>query len=128
MVEIGKGIGDQWRTDRVLRGGSWNNKPENCRAANRNRNEPDNRNNNNGFRCARTFLQSRAGRFTEGPGDLFVHAAGSCGVDYERKDGHPGRRTNIKTVRGRLVAQANASPGRPMGAVCWRGSCTPVPE
>jgi formylglycine-generating enzyme required for sulfatase activity len=35
----------------VLRGGSWNNdNPNNLRAANRNRNNPDNRNNNNGFR------------------------------------------------------------------------------
>ena len=36
---------------RVLRGGSWNNNPNNMRVANRNRNEPDNTNNNNGFRC-----------------------------------------------------------------------------
>ncbi|MBW4641990.1 MAG: SUMF1/EgtB/PvdO family nonheme iron enzyme [Goleter apudmare HA4340-LM2] len=34
----------------MLRGGSWNNNPENCRSANRNRNTPDNRNNNIGFR------------------------------------------------------------------------------
>ncbi|MEI7842866.1 MAG: RNA-directed DNA polymerase [Gallionellaceae bacterium] len=34
---------------RALRGGSWNNKPQNVRAANRNNNEPTNRNNNNGF-------------------------------------------------------------------------------
>ncbi|NLX12795.1 MAG: hypothetical protein GXY44_03965 [Phycisphaerales bacterium] len=34
----------------MLRGGSWNNHPRNCRSANRNRNNPDNRNNNNGFR------------------------------------------------------------------------------
>ncbi|MGB6297547.1 MAG: SUMF1/EgtB/PvdO family nonheme iron enzyme [Rivularia sp. (in: cyanobacteria)] len=34
----------------MLRGGSWNNNPRNCRSANRNRNEPDNRNNNIGFR------------------------------------------------------------------------------
>jgi len=41
---------------RVLRGGSWNNNPNNCRAANRNRNNPNNRNNNIGFRVARDFL------------------------------------------------------------------------
>ena len=35
---------------RVNRGGSWNNNAENCRSANRNRNTPDNRNNNLGFR------------------------------------------------------------------------------
>ncbi|MBW9267393.1 MAG: SUMF1/EgtB/PvdO family nonheme iron enzyme [Candidatus Thiodiazotropha sp. (ex. Lucinisca nassula)] len=37
---------------RVLRGGSWNNKPQNVRSANRNRNAPANRNNNVGFRLA----------------------------------------------------------------------------
>ncbi|MDA0692793.1 MAG: SUMF1/EgtB/PvdO family nonheme iron enzyme [Nitrospinae bacterium] len=36
----------------VLRGGSWNNNPNNTRPANRNNNKPGNRNNNNGFRCA----------------------------------------------------------------------------
>ncbi len=35
---------------RVVRGGSWNNNGRNCRSACRNRNEPDNRNNNVGFR------------------------------------------------------------------------------
>jgi formylglycine-generating enzyme required for sulfatase activity len=34
----------------VLRGGGWNNNPDNARAANRNNNHPDNRNNNIGFR------------------------------------------------------------------------------
>jgi formylglycine-generating enzyme required for sulfatase activity len=34
----------------VNRGGSWNNNAKNCRAANRNNNNPDNRNNNLGFR------------------------------------------------------------------------------
>ena len=33
----------------VVRGGAWNNNPRNLRAANRNRNGPSNRNNNNGF-------------------------------------------------------------------------------
>jgi hypothetical protein len=40
---------------RVLRGGSWNNNPQNLRAANRNRNAPANRNNNAGFRLSRTL-------------------------------------------------------------------------
>ncbi len=35
-----------------MRGGAWNNnKEDNFRASYRNRNNPDNRNNNNGFRC-----------------------------------------------------------------------------
>ncbi|TKB79436.1 MAG: hypothetical protein E8D42_08585 [Nitrospira sp.] len=39
----------------VLRGGSWNNHPQNLRSANRNNNKPTNRNNNIGFRCAKTL-------------------------------------------------------------------------
>ena len=35
----------------MLRGGSWNNNWNNVRAANRNNNNPDNTNNNIGFRC-----------------------------------------------------------------------------
>ncbi len=37
-------------SNRVLRGGSWNNNAQNCRSANRNDNHPDNRNNTIGFR------------------------------------------------------------------------------
>ncbi len=37
------------------RGGSWNNNPDNLRSADRNRNNTDNRNNNLGFRVARTL-------------------------------------------------------------------------
>ena len=44
--------GDKGRK-RVLRGGSWINNGRNCRSANRNGNEPGNRNDNNGFRLAR---------------------------------------------------------------------------
>ncbi|MEO8496530.1 MAG: SUMF1/EgtB/PvdO family nonheme iron enzyme [Planctomycetota bacterium] len=38
------------RSNRVVRGGSWNNNARNCRAAYRNRRRPGNRNRNQGFR------------------------------------------------------------------------------
>ena len=41
-------------TNRVLRGGSWNNDTNNVRSSNRNNNTPDNTNNNIGFRVAST--------------------------------------------------------------------------
>ncbi|MDP2322609.1 MAG: SUMF1/EgtB/PvdO family nonheme iron enzyme [Gammaproteobacteria bacterium] len=41
-------------TNRVIRGGNWNNNSSNARCANRNNNTPTNRNNNIGFRCAST--------------------------------------------------------------------------
>lgn len=41
-------------SQRVKRGGSWNNTAANVRSANRNRNEPTKRNNNLGFRLAST--------------------------------------------------------------------------
>jgi RNA-directed DNA polymerase len=53
---------------RVVRGGSWNNNPQNLRAANRNRNTTDNRNNNLGFRVAST-LAAGAGAITIAPGE-----------------------------------------------------------
>src|ERR1700680_3691356 len=52
---------------RVVRGGSWNNNPQNLRSAKRNRNTTDNRNNNLGFRVGRT-LSARAGTITVVPG------------------------------------------------------------
>lgn len=43
---------------RVMRGGSWNNNRNNARCSYRNRNEPDNFNNNIGFRvvCSHRFV------------------------------------------------------------------------
>lgn len=66
--------GSAWVEDgdcsrRVIRGGSWNNKPRNVRSANRNRNNTDNRNNNVGFRLAQSacVAQCRArSRFVQG--------------------------------------------------------------
>ena len=64
-MRLGRAVGDfdspcynklRWTilkgSNRVLRGGSWNNDAANCRTANRNTNEPTNRNTNNGFRLA----------------------------------------------------------------------------
>lgn len=47
-------VGDRSKAGvkRVVRGGSWNNNGRNVRSAIRNRNEPDDRNNNLGFRLA----------------------------------------------------------------------------
>jgi len=45
----------------VLRGGSWNNNPRNCRSANRNNNDPTKRNDNNGFRVASTLEAGTGG-------------------------------------------------------------------
>ena len=42
---------------RVPRGGAWNNDNTNCRAANRNRNDPTNANNNIGFRLCSALHQ-----------------------------------------------------------------------
>jgi len=53
---------------RALRGGSWNNEPQNVRAANRNNNEPAKRNNNNGFRLASMPSIAGAGAFTDASG------------------------------------------------------------
>ncbi|MBF0143042.1 MAG: SUMF1/EgtB/PvdO family nonheme iron enzyme [Magnetococcales bacterium] len=54
-------------SNRVNRGGSWNNNPANVRSANRNNNDPGNRNNNIGFRLASTNRIARQGRSTGRP-------------------------------------------------------------
>lgn len=53
------GASDQG-SNRVNRGGSWNNNARNCRSANRDRNKPDNRNNNLGLRVALLPAQEEA--------------------------------------------------------------------
>jgi hypothetical protein len=49
----------------AARGGSWKNDPQNGRSAYRNRNEPENRNNNLGFRVARAQRARQTPRRTE---------------------------------------------------------------
>lgn len=43
-------------TNRVLRGGNWNNNANNLRCSKRNNNNPNNTNNNNGFRIVNTCI------------------------------------------------------------------------
>jgi hypothetical protein len=45
-------VNDRTGSNRVNRGGSWDNDAANCRTANRNNDTPTNRNTNNGFRLA----------------------------------------------------------------------------
>ncbi len=47
------GVDREGAANRVIRGGSWNDNARNVRAAYRNSNDPTNRNDNVGFRCAR---------------------------------------------------------------------------
>jgi len=63
--EVSKGIwaggeGADSGSNRVKRGGSWNNTASNCRSAYRNNNDPSNRNNNIGFRLFSTLQRGQA--------------------------------------------------------------------
>ncbi len=60
---------------RLLRGGAFNNQPSNVRSANRNNNQPDNRNNNNGFRVASTLRQDSFSAMPEFAGGLWTSCA-----------------------------------------------------
>jgi RNA-directed DNA polymerase len=48
-------------SNRVIRGGNWNNNAQNCRSANRNNNNPDNTNNNIGFRSVNSWQSQEVG-------------------------------------------------------------------
>ncbi len=56
---------------RVNRGGSWNNNADNCRVANRNNNNADNRNNNLGFRLALSPIAHKHSRIAVSEQRLF---------------------------------------------------------
>jgi len=61
MIRAG-GEGAVSGSNRVKRGGSWNNTASNCRSANRNNNTPSNRNNNIGFRLVSTMPRTGQAR------------------------------------------------------------------
>jgi len=92
-VENSKGIwaggeGADSGSNRVKRGGSWNNTASNCRSAYRNNNDPSNRNNNIGFRLVSTMRpKGQAGSHPPSPaprsggdGQARLRAAGSPAV------------------------------------------------
>ena len=94
----GKGV---WSKVRVLRGGSFNNDTRNLRVSNRNRNEPDNRNNNIGFRCVRDVERGRAGASAA----RAAAAMAAVGVRAPLPDRAPGER------RAALGAEQQKGPG-----------------
>lgn len=55
-AKLAQDAGRNSAAKRVIRGGSWNNEARNVRAACRNGNDPSNRNDNLGFRCARAHV------------------------------------------------------------------------
>jgi len=65
QVSLWKPVPNKGGSNRVKRGGSWNNNARNCRSANRNNNTPGNRNNNLGFRLMSTGVHSRIRCFGE---------------------------------------------------------------
>ncbi|MBU0754151.1 MAG: hypothetical protein KJ645_03365 [Planctomycetes bacterium] len=70
-----KGAGfSRGSSNRVDRGGSWNNNPRNCRSANRNNNDPGNRNNNLGFRPVFECMPLRMAGLHGYPPGFFRHA------------------------------------------------------
>ncbi|MBK6930485.1 MAG: hypothetical protein IPH12_06295 [Saprospirales bacterium] len=75
-----------------MRGGSWNNNPQNCRVANRNNDAPGNRNNNTGFRLANTGKYARNRR---------LYGRGGCGrfcpAACPAPDPEPSGGTNMST-------------------------------
>ena len=90
--EVSKGIwaggeGADSGSNRVKRGGSWNNTASNCRSAYRNNNDPSNRNNNIGFRPFSTLRTGQARSHPPAPaprgggdGHARLRAAGSPSV------------------------------------------------
>jgi hypothetical protein len=80
-------------SNRVLRGGSWNNDTDNLRSANRDNNDPANRNANNGFRPVSTALLPLRGVHGLRGMKRAVPTSGPA------RPGPPGRRTTWRLLR-----------------------------
>ncbi|NCP34399.1 MAG: SUMF1/EgtB/PvdO family nonheme iron enzyme, partial [Armatimonadetes bacterium] len=98
---------------RVLRGGAWNNNNLNrLRCANRNNNDPDNRNNNRGFRCAQDLVPPRLG--SQHPVDPRPPGAAPTGACFSRSKPVrvPRKGANQARPRFRLVTRPATTQGR----------------
>ncbi len=62
LENLASGEGSSSGSNRVKRGGSWNNNASNCTSSNRNNNNPSNENNNNGFRISSTLATEECSR------------------------------------------------------------------
>jgi hypothetical protein len=87
----------------VNRGGSWNNDADNCRTANRDRNDPSNRNDNQGFRLARAPPPA-----LDGAGDRTDRfpVAGSCIGGERIRERSPGVSSNSRNLRAIYASPA----------------------
>ena len=96
----------------VLRGGAWNNTPDNVRVANRNRNEPANRNDNNGFRAAASIPRR---------GDSIAHRNDVCrDVSGNASPRHNHTKTTLRSNRHPLIVVGRVMMGD--GCACGVGS------
>jgi len=93
--------------NRVIRGGSWNNNARNVRAAYRNHNDPDNRNDNLGFRCARAHNRTER----SGPEQIAIPGVppGSPKLNGRRRAGSGEQTPRERSSVGRFLA-AVANP------------------
>jgi hypothetical protein len=82
----------QTGSNRVKRGGNFNNNAQNTRSANRNNNSPDNRNNNLGARLLSTGPVARRGTSTDAPPVRMVQSRSSSGAGTSRTNSAISRR------------------------------------
>ncbi|MEI7908713.1 MAG: RNA-directed DNA polymerase [Verrucomicrobiota bacterium] len=98
-------------SNRVLRGGNWNNNAGNCRVSNRNNNNANNANNNNGFRSVRSSEDSPQREHDSDPAAI------------PPAPSHPAWQS--KRTRPVLVGAADAAPNTPGGSCVqfarWEG-------
>ncbi|MBP7446173.1 MAG: hypothetical protein KA855_14910 [Zoogloea sp.] len=100
----------------MLRGGAWNNNPDNCRAANRNDNAPDNRNNNIGFRVCRG---SHIVNVPESGGSPPIHRKCRPTTVCRPRPGSDRWRRHVPSARPSR-RRAHSKAGRHLDSLPWR--------